>query len=64
MTRRVILSAISLAVLGGVATPALADSLGSSQGGDNQICILGNNHSNGTRDGICVGVPTDWSQQR
>jgi hypothetical protein len=51
--RRSFLAALALLIVGGVAAPALA-SAGSIGTG---ICVLGTNHTNGTRDGICVWMP-------
>ena len=60
MIRRTVLAAIALTLTGGLAVPALADSLSSAgQGNGPGICVLGTNHSNGTRDGICVWIPTN-----
>ncbi len=62
MKRRLVLSAVVMSMLGGVAAPALADAASSKKSDGNsypQVCVLGTNHENGTRDGICVGIPND-----
>lgn len=58
MIRRTLVAAVTLTVLGGVAAPALAGTT-ASDSKSKGICVLGTNGSNGTRDGICVWIPTN-----
>ena len=57
MIRRAVLAAFALTLAGAVATPALADVVAAGNGGYG-FCVLGTNHTNGTRDGICLYIPT------
>ena len=61
MKRRVIMSALVLSVMGGVSAPAIADVVNAGNGHTYpEVCVLGSDSSNSTRDGICVDVPVDW----
>ncbi|MFN2539860.1 MAG: hypothetical protein ABR549_17145 [Mycobacteriales bacterium] len=53
MIRRSLVAALLLTLAGGIAAPVLASADGPG------VCVLGTNHSNGTRDGICVWIPTN-----
>ena len=54
MIRRSVLAALVLTIAGGVLTPAFAADTATSGPG---LCVLGTNHTNGTRDGLCVWMP-------
>ena len=56
MIRRSLLAAVALTLIGGVAAPAIADTVQSATG-NNVICVLGTNASKGVRDGLCVWFP-------
>ena len=60
MTRRIVLAATALAILGGAAGPALASGVGTSHDTDGRdaVCVSLNNSQNGDRDGICVWYPS------
>jgi hypothetical protein len=51
VTRRLVLAACALAVLGGVAAPALADT-GSQR---HKVCVLGPSPQAPNQEGICIG---------
>jgi hypothetical protein len=55
--RRAALAALALTVVGGVATPALAEGLSSSLQ-NHVVCVSGNNSSSGAHDGVCVWFPS------
>ena len=55
MIRRTLLAVVALTVIGGIATPALADLAATDT--THGLCVLGTNHTTGVRDGICVWVP-------
>ncbi|MCU1599584.1 MAG: hypothetical protein JWO22_293 [Frankiales bacterium] len=56
MIRRSLLAAVALTVIGGVAAPAFADTASTTKGSD-YVCVLGNNRTTGSSDGICVWFP-------
>jgi hypothetical protein len=56
MIRRSLLAAVALTLIGGVAAPAIADTVNSGTH-NNVVCVLGTNASQGIRDGLCVWFP-------
>ena len=58
MIRRLVLATAALAVVGGLAGPALASVGDSSSDGRHEVCVMGSSPTIAP-EGICVWIPTN-----